>query len=372
MCGNAITPGTNAQRHTVPTVTTIRQKSAALEIPSGSKRPLIAVIVMFVSMLFVMLNSWGIFMSFMSFRVHTTTNSLALLFQNVRHIISVRSFSRFFEFTFSSALWIPMLLLPTILFVVITLFPIKKKILCLTILLTVYVLTALLWAGLPLVVFPIPIIVLIFLCIGVAGVKINRKISAGVLIVIIVAAFIYLIRILPHMGFNNEIDFLDKALAGNFIMSSIAYFIILQGAVTSQYKKDIPEYTHTPLTNDTGVTLSQAVAAPASYENNAEEKTAEWYQAEIARLESLQNEKVWYLAIGGIVLGIAVFALFNFIGNVTNINFINIGAIGILLIIGGVGVIPFNMYTKKKRTEMINELKNELAALLYSNQNKNP
>jgi len=367
MCGNAITPGTNDQRHTVPTVTKTKQKSAALEVPSSSKRPLIAVIVMFVSMVFVMLNSWGIFVSIISVRVHTTTNSLSLLFHNGRNL-NTHTFSNFFESTFYSVFWIPMLLLPTLLFVVIALFPIKKKILCLTILLTVYILLAALLerplgVGFPIRILPIPIIVLIFLYIGAAGVKINKRINTGVLIAIIVASFIYLIRILPYMVFSHEITLMNMTFAGNFIMSSIAYFIILQGAVTRRYKKDIPEHTHTPLTNDTGVTLSQVAAAPASYENNAEEKTVEWYQAEIARLESLQNEKVWYLAIGGIVLGIAVFALFNFIGNVTNINFVDIGAIGILLIIGGVGVIPFNMYTKKKRTEMINELKNELAAL---------
>jgi len=112
--------------------------------------------------------------------------------------------------------------------------------------------------------------------------------------------------------------------------------------------------------------IEQATTAPP--ENMTGEKTAQWYKAEIEQLEALQNERVWHFAIGGVVLGIAVLLLFNFIGNLLRVDIIDLGAIGILLIIGGIGLVPYKLYLKKKRAEIINELKRELARLPENNR----
>ena len=94
-----------------------------------------------------------------------------------------------------------------------------------------------------------------------------------------------------------------------------------------------------------------------------EEKSVEWYESEIQRLEELQKENVISFTIGGVVLGAVVLILYYVISEITRVWYTTLAAVGILLIIGGIALIPWNNSVKKKREGMINDLKTELAAL---------
>lgn len=360
MCGNAITSSSNTQ-HPISATAETERRSKVQQLPSSSKRPLIAVVVMLVSMIVTYLNIWSLAPGSL-----VASHRWTFILRNAPRIFDPRNFHIALGGVWQTLLF----LLPILIFAIIALTAAKKNLLFLLIPLALHIIIGFFTVGLS-VIMLLPVLVFIFICLVAMGVVRNKRVLFIAFIIVTTVALVILLHTLPRMIISGNISFAGMALGGSLTISTIAYLIMLFGSSDRQDRKHHPTHHPNPLPSGTDTALPQTTATHTPLQNNTEEKTIEWYQAEIARLESLQNEKVWYLAIGGIVLGVAVFALFNFIGNVTNVNFIDIGVIGILLIIGGVGIIPFNMYTKKKRTAIIADLKKELTAL-YSSQNENP
>ena len=93
-----------------------------------------------------------------------------------------------------------------------------------------------------------------------------------------------------------------------------------------------------------------------------DDRSVEWYKAEIVRLEKQQNDHESLKGIGCIILGIIVIVLFFVISVIAHVWINMLAAAGVFIVILGVALV----YGSYKRKDRISDLRNELAAMEHS------